>query len=84
MQMPISASRLLENLIAVSDPHASFDETDDALVEEGERRLLQQHFGVAELGVHLLCVENVKNVNKGFVNTKENSSTNWVCDFIQM
>lgn len=49
------SSFLLENLITVSDSHPSLDEADYALIQERERRFLQQHFSVAQLCMHLLC-----------------------------
>lgn len=45
---------LLVNLITVSDSHATFDEADYGLIKEGQRRLLQEHFSVAQLRMHLL------------------------------
>lgn len=45
----------LKNLIAVSDSHPSFDESDDALIQERERSFLQENFSVAQLCMHLLC-----------------------------
>lgn len=46
---------LLENLITVSDSHASFDETNYRLVKECEKGFLQQDFSIAQLCMHLLC-----------------------------
>lgn len=45
----------LKNLIAVPDSHPSFDKSDDALIQEGERSFLQEHFSVAQLCMHLFC-----------------------------
>lgn len=48
-------SFLLVNLKAVSHSHPSFDEADDAVVQEREDSFLHQHFSVAQLCMHLLC-----------------------------
>lgn len=45
----------LKNLIAVSDSHSSFDESNDALIKESERSFLQENLSIAQLGMHLLC-----------------------------
>lgn len=52
---------LLVNEITVPHSHPSFDEADDAFIQERQRCLLHQDLGVAQLSVHLLWEKQAQN-----------------------